>query len=410
MQKGNIFEKFSELYTKNTNLIYLIGVIFVTFSWRIYRLTTIPRGANIFELTIVNKAHQLTSSHWLIGIKDLYHALYIYLIAFVGRLANFSLLSLRISQLIIGTILVVIFYYFVKNWFNRQAAVLAALLMATNFFCVLISRNLEPKIFIPIIILAILLSFTLSFRTNKIIYFVLTGFLSGLAFYIDQIFVFLPLAALLGLSYLALKKAKTLKYYMKGFIYTALTALLIGSYPIYSYIRNISLNVSVFNPGSVGQFYMNLGGNIQSLLLKTPTNPLYNIGTEPILDPFVGLTFISGLVYAIFYIKRKKFMVLVNWFLFSLFIISLKRTQDMTDFIIFMPVIFTFSAIMLDYVLTHWVRTFPFNRMARMLMTFIFSLFLFLSVFYNYEKYFWAWGRNQNVQSQYKYQIEYQKK
>jgi hypothetical protein len=102
-------------------------------------------------------------------------------------------------------------------------------------------------------------------------------------------------------------------------------------------------------------------------------------------------------------------MILVGWFAIGIILISLKK-QDFTDFTLILPVIFTFSGIILDYVLTHWVRTFPFNKLARLLMTFIFSVFLFLSIFYNYEKYFWAWGRNQGIQENYHYTIEYMNK
>jgi hypothetical protein len=123
---------------------------------------------------------------------------------------------------------------------------------------------------------------------------------------------------------------------------------------------------------------------------------------------FITITFFAGFVYAIFNLKRKKFFFLVGWFVAILIILGLQRTQDLSALLILLPSIYAISAVMMDYVLTSWVRTFPFNVFARIVMTFVFSLFLFMSIFYNYQKYFYAFRSQQNSDL-FKYKIEYNK-
>jgi hypothetical protein len=87
------------------------------------------------------------------------------------------------------------------------------------------------------------------------------------------------------------------------------------------------------------------------------------------------------------------------WLLASLIVVSLAGIQDISNLVLLMPPLFIFSASVLDYVLTNWTRTFPFNRSAKMMMALVFSLFLFLSIYYNYQKFFYGWQENQTIKS-----------
>lgn len=395
--------------TKKQDLVFLFGIFFVAVFWRLYKLNIIPAGLNLYEHNLLVEAIKL-SKNWRIVPTGIDHAIYTYLLAGVGYLANFGTLYMRLLQVGIGFLMVVLFYLFVKDWFNRQTAFLATLLFSTSSFVVLMSRNLQPEILIPVLILSILYLGTIALRKKILWLFALIGILTGALLYTDPVFVILPILIIGFITFAYFKFPENLTENWRKYSLMAVF-FLIAAVPYFFYLpQNIQSYLSQINPGSIGGYYLNLGANVQSLVFLSPVNLLFNVGAEPILDPFVSISFICGLVYAVFFLKRRKFLFLVSWFTLAFFAISLKTTQTAASFLVLMPVVYALSAIMLDYILTHWVRTFPYNRAARLMMTFVFSLFLFLSVFYNYQKYFWAWGKNVNIQENYKYNIEYQKK
>lgn len=405
----SILEKLSIILTKKQNVVFILGIVFVAAFWRLYRLNQIPQGLNQDEYGLVNYLINLSKNGWKLDIEYLYQAVYLYLFAAIGYVVKFNVLALRIAQAVIGAFSVFLFYQLVRNWFNRQTALLAGLFLATSSFHVLFSRNLEPQIFIPLIITLVLLILTNAFRTNNLWLFLLAGLFSGLAFYIDKVFSLLPFIFLIIAIYFFFKNKKFLTGYKKGLFILIFSTLLVAVPYLYFLPKFFNKIVQAFNPGSIGQYYLNLGNNLQSLFHESLLNNVYNVGTEPIFDPFITIAFICGLIYALFYLRRKKFLILLNWFLGGVVLISFYANQASVNYILVLLPVFTLAAIMLDYVLTHWVRTFPFNKAARLLMTILFSTFLFMSIFYNYQKYFWAWGRNDTIQQNYQHKIDYQR-
>jgi hypothetical protein len=167
--------------------------------------------------------------------------------------------------------------------------------------------------------------------------------------------------------------------------------------------------VKFFSPATIGTFYLNLGANVLAIFSHTQFQTVLNVGIEPLVDPFVAVSFICGIFYALFHANKRKYLFLMLWLLASLVVISLATTQNMSNLVLLMPSIFIFAAAVLDYVLTHWTRTFPYNKSAKLAMTLVFSLFLFLSVYYNFEKFFYDWQENETVKSQFTQEFIYKK-
>lgn len=403
-------ENIVKIITKKQNLLFLLGIFLVAAFWRFYRINIFPAGLSATEYNLAKGLIDLTKNSWVIPSAHIEQALYYYLMTGVGFVSNFNILVLRLFQASLGLVLTIVFYLFTKDWFNKQTALLGTLLFSTSSFVVLMSRNLQPEILSPLVILLGLYVITVAMRRNNYLLFAFTGVLAALLLYTNAIFLFLPLAIGLIVIYSNYRFPQALQGYWRGLLVSGGTFIL-SLIPYILYLpQSIGRLLHSLNPGSIGGYYLSLGGNVQTLIYQSSVNNLYNVGVEPLLDPFVSIGFLCGFCFAIIYLRRKKFLFLTSWILLAMFAISLRGYLQLPEFVILMPVIYIFSAIMLDYVLTHWVRTFPYNKPAKIMMTFVFSLFLFLSVLYNYQKYFWAWGRNQNIQSQYKYSIEYQKK
>lgn len=389
----SIFSKILTILEKNQNLLLTLSIIFIAAFWRLYKIDTIPSFTLPSETTLLDSVKGLAINNWHIAPAQITNALYLEFFAIFAKFISAKMLYLRIIQGIIGTLTVWLFYGFVKNWFNRQTAMLAGLFLATNAFHLITSRTLNPEILIIPTIIAILYLVTSSLRTNKTIYFILSGLVVGAAFYVDEMFILLPLASIVALVYLYYKNKKGFFFYLKKIILAiSVTSVVLIPY-IYYLPKFFPAILSSFKT-SFGNFYLNLGSVIQTLLYNGQLNGIYKIGSEPVVDPLITVSFVTGIIYAIFYMRRKKLLIITSWFFLLLFAISLKTTADYTNLTFLLVPVLILASLMLDYVLTNWVRTFPFNKVARLIMTFVFSLFIFLSVFYNYQKYFKAWNYN----------------
>jgi 4-amino-4-deoxy-L-arabinose transferase-like glycosyltransferase len=401
-------DKLFNFVNKKQNQILLFIILGLTLFWRLFYLRSIPSGLTLSEYNLVTQAINLTKSGWVIPKDLINNSLYIYLLAIIGKATKFNIVYLRLFQTLTGFLTVFAFYYFTKNWFNKQTSLLGSLLFAASAFTIALSRELNPNILLPLTFILLFFLITNGFRTNKVYWFVLTGIVFGLGLYISPIFLLIPIFFLLSSVYFYFKNPKIITGYIRGISFGAASFILTALPFLYFLPQNLRTYVHLFNPGSVGRFYLNIGNMIQSLFYAAPNGLTFNIGFEPLLDPFITITFFAGFVYAIFNLKRKKFFFLVGWFVAILIILGLQRTQDLSALLILLPSIYAISAVMMDYVLTSWVRTFPFNVFARIVMTFVFSLFLFMSIFYNYQKYFYAFRSQQNSDL-FKYKIEYNK-
>jgi 4-amino-4-deoxy-L-arabinose transferase-like glycosyltransferase len=289
----------------------------------------------------------------------------------------------------------------VKSWFNKQVALIATIFFATNAFLLILSRVIDPSTLIITFQLLILYLLTIAFREKNIYLFAICGLIIGLGFYLSPFFVFAGvLIALAGIG-IAFKNKKIFALYRYEFMAMFGGILLTSSYYFYKLPAFVSGLVDYFNPGSVSAFYLNLGSSVLAIFSAAQFHTVLNVGLEPIVDPFVAVSFFCGVLYALFHSNKRKYLFLMLWLLTSLVVISLASNQNMSNLVLLMPPIFIFAASVLDYVLTNWTRTFPYNRSAKLVMTLVFSLFLFLSVYYNYQKFYYGWQDNQDVKAQF---------
>jgi 4-amino-4-deoxy-L-arabinose transferase-like glycosyltransferase len=395
-------------YTKNHQMLVVVCLIILfAFILRAWNILNLPKAFSAHEINILSQIKYLDNHGWIIQSQDIFQALYLYFMGLWIHLFGLNFLLLKIIQVLLGTFTVYLFYLFTKEWFNKQIALLASLFLAVDAFHIAVSREIEPAILVPLILVLMLYVITLALRNNRYIWFALSGILVGLALYVSQIFFFLPIVFLLSFVVFFRKNKKIFTAYWKKYLLAAVFFFLAAT-PFIIYLpQNIAKIFDSFNPGSFGQYFMNIGTIVQSLLYQSIPAQLYYVGLEPILNPFVAIAFLCGLVYAIFHIERRKYFFVVILLTVLTVIIGFMPTQMSINYIILLPVCFILASIILDYFLTTWLKTFPFNRSARMVLAFLLSFLLFLTVYYNYQKYFYAWGKNEKVQSQFTNTFDY---
>lgn len=392
--------KFKEFAEKNQFTILIVIVIFLGAFWRIFEINLFTGFASI-ELNLLRLGTETASNHYHIAALNLPESAYIYCIAVLGHFTRYQALYFRFAQAIAGVATSVVFYLFVKSWFNKQVALIATLFFATNAYLLILSRVIDPSMMIILLQLTILYLLTIAFREKNIYLFGLSGLLAGLGLYVSPFFVFSGILIMLTGIVVMAKNKKIFRLYRYELLALLGGILLAGSYYIYKLPIFFENLMGYFNPGSVSVFYLNLGANFLAIFSTSQFHTVLNVGLEPLVDPFVAVSFFCGVIYALFHANKRKYLFLMLWLLASLVVISLAATQSMSNLVLLMPVIFIFAAAVLDYVLTNWTRTFPYNRSAKLVMSLVFSLFLFLSVYYNFQKFFYGWQENVQVKEQF---------
>lgn len=397
------FQIISSFFIENRSYLYVFMIVVVAFVWRIWNLIDLPKNLSLNEIHHLKTISNLINSNWKLPANDIFNAFYIYFFAILAKIIGFKILFFRIVQVIIGTLTVYLFYLFSKEWFNRQVALLSSLFLAVDAFHVAISREIDPSIFVILFFVLILYIITFSLRSNKTIFFILGGIFSGLSLYVDKIFIFMPIAFIVSFIYFYRLNNKILTVYWKKYLVFCLLFILVSLPFIYYLPNNIGPLLSSYSPGSFGQYFLNLGTAVKSLFYESVPGQLYYIGLEPILSPFIAISFVCGLIYAIFHLERRKYFFLVILLTVILGIISFSSEKNALNYLLLLPIAFILASIILDYFLTTWLKTFPYNKIARVALTFILSFFIFLTAYYNFEKYYYAWGENNVIQKQFIY-------
>lgn len=390
--------KLNSFIQKNQFLFLVLIVIFIGALWRVFEINAF-KAFSLAEINFLNTALDTIHNHFRLAVSNLPQATFIYLTAIIGYFSHFAPIAFRLSQALLGIFSSLVFFLFVKSWFNKQVALISTLFFVTNAFLLILSHAIEPAMLIISLQLSILYVLTVAFREKNVYLFIVSGLLAGAGFYLSPFFVLSGIFIMLAGLAVMLKNKKILQVYRYEFLALGTSILLGAGYYLYKLPLFWKELVGFFNPSAISIFYLNLGANVLAIFSSTQMRSLLNVGTEPLVDPFIAVTFFCGIIYALFHANKRKYLFLMLWLLGALVAISLASTQAVSNLVLLMPVIFIFSAAVLDYVLTNWTRTFPFNRSAKLFMTLVFSLFLFLSLYYNYQKFFYAWQENEVVKN-----------
>lgn len=382
---------------ENQNFFVLLLVMLLSLLLRVWKIDSIPSGFSDQERHIVDLITKVDINHLWLG-SEFYHGGYVYLAYLFTKVFGLTVLNLRIFSAIIGSITILFSYIFISKWFSKKIAIFTSFLFAISSFHITISRLILPEILLPAVLLILFSVLTDAYRNKDIWLFGLAGFLVGFGFYTSPVFLVVPVIFAISGLYFFFKNKKFFTSYKQEILIAAL-GFAAASLPfVVSFVTSPMAYLTFYGFNrSVWQIVMNIGQVPLLLFNSTPRDYFLNIGTEPLLDPFIYVTSIAGFMFALFSIQRRKYFFMITWLVFFVFYAALKRGVQVIDLIGILPVLYTFSALILDYVLDKWFATFPYNRSARLLVVTIISIFFALATLYNYERYFVAYGNSKSV-------------
>ena len=320
MKKNNISRIRKYLPWLILGLILLLAIFF-----RFYKLDSRPPGlfpdeaANGLDIFGILERQDYRVVYNTNGSRE---ALFFYMQAvFVYFMGN-TTLALRMAPALMGVVSVLVIYLATKAWFNRRTALVAAFFFAVNPWIVTIQRNGFRASLVPLFVGLVMWFGAKAYKTNKTIYYILAALAAGLGFYTYTIFYMIIPAFILGAFYMLLLRRPWLKQNWKKLLLgLAVLGLVVSPLAVIS-IQNSRNSTNRVSDVSFLNKDLNGGKPLQTLVTGTAKTLLqYNIAGDennrhnfdglPLLNMFVGLMFLLGVVVCLFNFKKPRYSLVL---------------------------------------------------------------------------------------------------
>ena len=378
-------------------LMAILGVVSLVqlFTYKLGTLT--GSGISLKELDTSNK---------IIGWHGIYHDPMFGALNFLRSIVfsldpDFNSYLLRISNVFVGAIACIAFYYVVKSWHGAKIAFLSVLLFATSAFTLHVSRLASndvmyfaalPMLFSGYLALRKYPASKLALLYNVIIWVSLL-YTPGMIWFV-----------LISLYYQkdVLKRAfKTLSLAWKTF-YGLLTILALG---LLKFLANStdSMMTYIGLPATYGaplEMLKDLAAVPMHLFVRGPKYPDLWLQRAPILDIFSLSMCILGIYFYLTHRSASRAKALLLYGLIGTVLIALGGPVSIA---LLVPLLYLFIATGITYMRQQWLHVFPTNPIARTFGTSLIIAAVVLSCVYNLRSYFIAWPHNEATHSAFSY-------
>ncbi len=384
---------------KRLVLAVLIGLaVVLTFSWR---LSDLPPGLADFE-----KIH-LAIARGPVNNPEFLSGFYYYLpLKAVLFLTTQNILATRLVSLGASALGLVVFYLLARNWWSRLAASLATILAGTSYWFLLVSRTISPISMSLLLTCSLLLLFLQLKQDSKKWQIALSGFLTGLCFYLPPLLPTLGIIiTVAGMIYSRRQYRGKLPITWLIYVATLLVALIpliVGVAQTPSLITQVfGLNDISFAPMDIlhhtflaGRTIIWDGGQIIGLL---PGIGLLDIGS-------LGLITLGFLRMASTPRLQRSRLLVVAFVICAIFVLI--QIQPPYAYGYILPIVYLLSARGINQLLSEWQSRFPTNDVAKITSLFaVIGLVIVVSL-YNLSAYYQAWGRSELIESQYRTELQ----
>ena len=379
-----------------------VGLTAITLTaafFRFYQLAALPPGLDNTSAQIGLQALHLSSTHWIPTLSAVngYAPLWVWLQSISVHIFGNSELSLRLWPAILGTLAVIVTWLWVNDWFNRRIAWIAAMLMAVSPWAVTISRNGVESALLPLL-------------TS------LTLWLAGRAWRAPSTRRMMTLGAGLGLNLLA----GPLGWLLTGTILAIGLWLLATRHKLGGLTRHhlaasipfaagaglLAYFIGTSLPGiksmphdlgiaaNVGQIFQNIAKVVVMFNIHGDENYHHNLAGEPLLNAFVGLMFVTGILVSVSRLHERRYRLLLGLLvvLVAPATLAVAGLPNSSYAVAALPIVFAVAGVGTSYMLELWYATFPINSAARTTGQAAIILLLALSFLQGYTQYFRAWA------------------
>jgi len=290
--------------------------------------------------------------------------LFIYLVALSVSCLGRSPLAIRLVAALLGTLTVPAAYLMTRELLGRQEALLTALVTATTFWHLNLSRIGFRTISLPLLAALCLWLFARGLHARAGVSgagrqrwydFGLGGFCLGLSFYTYLAARFLPLVFLVLVAYW-LWRHQPINW--RGlFLFFAVALIVVSPLLIYA-LQHLdtflarSAQVSIFNPlinrgNFTGTLVRHVIRTLGMFNWRGDFIPRHNMPYRPVFDPVMGLFFSLGLVISVHRAWRQQeyALVFIYWLVMLLPTILAEGAPHFLRAVGVLPVLFVFPAV-----------------------------------------------------------------
>lgn len=249
--------------------------------------------------------------------------IYIYLTALSVQLFGRSVLAVRLTAAVAGTLTTLALYALAREWFGRRVALLAAWFWAVTFWPIHLSRiGLRPIL----LALGLALTFwlgTRAYRQQRPMLWFTAGLIYGLSYYTYLAARFTPLLWGILFLYLLARPEHRDRLWPGVAYFLAGTAFTLAPFALFAW-QNPDLftgrlgQVSILNPAINGG---NLWGTLWQQMVnilgyyvwRGDTNWRHNLPGRPVFDLFLAIPFLLGVVYCLWHWRQPVCLTLLLW-------------------------------------------------------------------------------------------------
>jgi 4-amino-4-deoxy-L-arabinose transferase-like glycosyltransferase len=392
----------------HTALVSLVATTMVGAFFRFYMLNSLPPGVDQTSAVIGLQALNVLKHGTLPGlnIANDYAPLWVWLQASAIDLMGHTPFALRLWPAILGTLAIITTWLWMRSWFSLRMAWLTAFLLAITPWAVTISRNGTAAALWPFLTTLTLWLATIAWRKNNPFAYGALGLALAVDIVSGPVGWLLTTATIIA-ALVVLKHRKQLLKVEAARLPALL--LLVAGLALLGYFIGLSLSALKTLPTNVG-LTGNLGslsmGLVKTLLMFNVTgdqNYQHNLAGEPMLNAFVGLMLVAGILVGLSRLHERRYRFLFVFLFVSLIpaVASMTGQPNAAHAAPAIPFIMALAATGISYMLELWYQTFPINSAARLTGQLAIIVLLALSLFQGYTQYFRAWAGTSEVYAAY---------
>ena len=341
----------------SSNCFRLLAIVVLAAMLRLYALDRLPPGLyhdeaynGLDALNVLRGQHPI-----FFEANNGREPWFIYLVALSVSFLGRSPLAIRLVAALLGILTVPATYWMVRELLGRREALLAALVTATTFWHLNLSRVGFRAVSLPLFTALWLGFLARGLRRQRRGDWVLTGGFLGLSFYTYLAARFAPLI-LLGLVVYWLARRQPIPW--RGLLLLGICACLVASPLLIYALRHLdtflgrSAQVSILNPDINGG---NLAGTLLRQVVRTlgmfnwhgDFIPRHNLPYRPVFDAAMGLLFLLGLAISLSRALRQQeyALLLVSWAVMLVPTILAEGAPHFLRAVGVLPVLFVFPAV-----------------------------------------------------------------
>ncbi len=387
-------------------IVGILAAVAITF--RFWQLSTLPPGLTPSEAEIGLAAWNLVHHGGLpgltvsTGLAPLWTTLQALPVALLGP----TELALRLWPALIGTAAVLATWRWAHDWFGRRVGWVAAFVVAVTPWSVTISRNGLPEVLILLLTPLTLWAAGWTYHRRTAGWWLLTGTLLVIDLFAGPLGWLLALTtSLIALTTLWRRPDRRHLGHSSWWGLSLAGAGLVGfGYLIITSLANLKAGLELMNPvsslGSLGHTLVRL---LAMFNLRGDDNFSHNFASEPLLNAFIGLMFIAGLLASVTRIRQTRYRLILSLLVIFLLPVALTTTgaPNAVYAAAALPLVALLAGIGVSYMLELWYATFPINSAARSLGQAAIIVLLILSLFQGHAQYFRAWATSSETYAAY---------